>query len=127
MTSWFKQSGMTPSEARAELLRQARERGGVLAPGVEGQVARCPACGQEEAVLCYLDGRSRIRIYCTSCTMGLYAGTDLAIAGIVTVFKDLCPLILRLKSPKFQALDAGVAGKEESASLATETAGGAHG
>ena len=128
MGTWFRKSGLTPSAARAELLDRARESAGVLASGLEGQVGKCPACDREEAVLCYLDKRSRIRIYCTACTMGLYAGTDLALPGIVTAFEDLAPLVLRLKTPVLVGTDPpGSSAVSASGTDAQKVGGGAHG
>ena len=123
MGAWLKRSGLPPSEARAHLLAEARSRGGDVASGIEGQVADCVACGRSEALMAYTDGAGRIRLWCSACRLGLYVGSDLGLPGVLTVFKDLSPLILRLKFAPAQVREPG----PEVTQVSTSDAEGAHG
>ncbi len=123
MGAWQSRSGLTPSEARSHLLAEARSRGGDVVAGIEGQVSDCLACRRSEALIAYLDGRGRLRIWCSACRLGLYVGSDLGLPGVLTVFKDLSPLILRLKFAPAQVREPG----PEVTQVSTSDAEGAHG
>jgi len=127
MQAWFRKSGLTPAEARQRLLEEAQGSQGPVASGIEGQMGRCPGCGEETALV-RLDRRGRLIARCGHCFLCVYVGRDLGLPGFLKAFPDLAPIVLRIKSPQ---LTTGGAAEtttiEASASPPNEVAGGAHG
>lgn len=127
MQTWFVKSGLTPAEARQQLLDEAREKQQPVASGIEAQLGRCPGCGEETALV-RLDRKGRLISRCGHCFLCVYVGRDLGLPGFYKSFPDLAPLVLRIKSPQVTGGEnAEESSHEESTSTATEVAGGGHG
>ena len=107
MRSWYAKSGLTPAQARATLLEEARAGRSGAGSGIEAQFGRCPACSEDSACFSQ-DRRGRAQIHC-SCGLGIYLARDLGLAGFVKIFSDLAPLVLRLRSPVPSVPDATAA------------------
>jgi len=127
MQAWFVRSGLTSAEARKRLLDEARENQQPVGSGIEGQMGRCPGCGEETALV-RLDRKGRLIARCGHCFLAVYVGRDLGLPGFLKAFPDLAPIVLRVKSPQATGIENTEKGsQEESASPTTEAAGGAHG
>ena len=99
MQQWFKGSGLSASQARKQLLQEARESVSTVGPGIEAQMGKCPGCSQETALV-RLDRRGRLIARCGHCFLCVYVGRDLGLPGFLKAFPDLAPIVLRIKEPQ---------------------------
>jgi len=105
MQTWFEGSGLTAAAARRVLLDEARESVSTVEPGIEGQMGRCPGCGEDTALV-RLDRKGRLIARCGHCFMAVYVGRDLGLPGFLKAFPDLAPIVLRIKSAQLTTTES---------------------